>query len=76
MVKAGPNLMVFHPSLLHLTSIAHALHRVCEKIHELFEDINSVISSMKIFLKAPYRCSVYKDSNPNLLFPPEPVVTR
>ena len=32
MVKAGSDLKTFFPNLLHITCLAHALHRVCEKV--------------------------------------------
>lgn len=77
MVKAGKDLKVFYPSLVHVTCIAHAFHRICKKVRETFNDVNSLISCMKkIFLKAPSRRCIYKQSYPNLPFPPEPIVTR
>jgi len=77
MTKAGRDLKVFFPSLVHLTCIAHALHRVCEKVREIFIDVNALISSTKkIFTKAPSRRSLYKECYPDLQFPPEPITTR
>eukprot|EP00095_Tigriopus_kingsejongensis_P008149 maker-scaffold196_size269943-snap-gene-1.31 protein:Tk08149 transcript:maker-scaffold196_size269943-snap-gene-1.31-mRNA-1 annotation:"PREDICTED: uncharacterized protein LOC100906479" len=67
MLKAGTDLKVFFPSLLHVTCLAHALHRVCDT------DVNSLFSSTKkVFLKAPSRLSAYKESYRDLPFPPEP----
>ncbi len=77
MIKSGKDLSIFFPFLVHATCLAHALHRVCEKVREIFEDVKTLISSTKkVFLKAPERRSLYKESYPNLPFPPEPVVTR
>ncbi len=77
MTKAGRDLKVFFPELLHVTCIAHALHRLCETIRETFPNINTLISVVKkVFLKAPLRRTLYKDCCPGLKFPPEPVITR
>lgn len=75
--KCGRDLKVFYPSLLHITCLAHLLHRICDRIKDFYTDVNSIISSVrKVFLKAPTRRAEYKKCYPNLAFPPEPIVTR
>jgi len=57
--------------LPHVTCLAHGLHHVCEKTREIFPEMNGLISNVKkIFLKAPARHDLYKESCNNLLFPP------
>ena len=77
LIKCGKSLKVFFPSLFSLTCFAHGLHRVCETARLLFEDVNSLIAwTKKVFLKAPSRISVWRNSYPNLPLPPSPIVTR
>lgn len=77
MVKAGNNLKIFYPRLVHTTCLAHGINRVAEEIRNKFPLINNLISNMKkIFLKAPIRTQFYREHLPNLPLPPQPVVTR
>nr|CAH7760199.1 unnamed protein product [Callosobruchus chinensis] len=77
MVKDGQALKVFYPKLLHITCLAHGLHRVAEEIRKEFGIVNKLISSTKkVFLKAPSRVQEYKERLPNLALPPEPILTR
>nr|CAH7762359.1 unnamed protein product [Callosobruchus chinensis] len=77
MVKAGQALKVFYPKLLHITCLAHGLHRVAEEIRKEFGIVNKLISSTKkVFLKAPSRVQAYKERLPNLALLPEPILTR
>ncbi|PSN40041.1 hypothetical protein C0J52_22487 [Blattella germanica] len=77
MLKAGKVLQVFYPNLIHVTCLSDALHRIAEKVRELFPAVNDLISNgKKLFLKAPARVQVYKDCLPEVPLPPEPVVTR
>lgn len=76
MLKAGRNLKVFYPNMVHLTCLAHGLNRVAESIRMAFPEVNSFISSVKkIFLKAPYRVAIYKNVL-GIELPPEPIITR
>ena len=77
MLKAGKVLKGYFPNAMHVTCFAHGLHRICEFIREQFSDVNTLISTFKIFLlKAPSRVSLYKKECPNLPMPPQPVITR
>ena len=76
MVLAGKNLRQFCPRAIHVTCVAHAIHRICEKVRDTFPDVNRLISSSrKIFLKAPSRVALYK-AKMSCPLPPEVVVTR
>ena len=77
MVKAGKDLKIFYPYLIHVTCLCHGLHRVCELVRELFPEVNKLIATIKkVFKKSPERIAAFKQSYPNLPFPPEPIITR
>lgn len=77
MVKAGNALRVFYPKMIHLTCLAHAMHRVAETVRSMYPDVDLLISTVKkIFLKAPSRVAVLKQNYPELCLPPQPVITR
>lgn len=77
MVKAGKVMQNLYSKMIHVTCMAHAVHRVAEEIRTNFQDINKLISSVKkVFLKAPYRVEIFKTIAPGIPLPPEPVLTR
>ena len=77
MLKCGKSLQIFFPRLLHLTCLLHGISLVCEKAMEAFPDVNRLIASVKmVFVKAPSRRAIYRESCPDLSLPPEPIVTR
>lgn len=77
MVKAGKVLKTFYVNMLHLTCIAHGLHRVCEYIRNAFADVDQLIAMCKkVFLKSPSRLSLFREFLPDAPLPPRPVITR
>jgi len=77
MVKSGKSLQVLYSKMVHITCLAHGLHRVAEQIRINFPEINSLISNIKkVFLKAPYRINLFKNFAPGIPLPPEPIITR
>ncbi|KAL4132751.1 hypothetical protein QTP88_009852 [Uroleucon formosanum] len=77
MVKSGKSLQVLYSKMVHITCLAHGLHRVAEQIRINFPEINSLISNIKkVFLKAPYRINLFKNLAPGIPLPPEPIITR
>lgn len=77
MVKAGKSIKGFYPKLVHVTCLAHALHRLAEEIRANYPDVDKLVSNIKkMFLKAPYRIQCFKSQAPNLALPPKPVITR
>jgi hypothetical protein len=76
MTCAGTRMTAFYPNMIHVTCVAHGIHRICEKVRECFPEVNSLIScARKIFLKCPARIEKYKEKM-NCPLPPEVVVTR
>nr|CAD7430107.1 unnamed protein product [Timema monikensis] len=45
MLKTGSSLKVFYPKLIHVTCLAHAVHRVANHIRAQFPNINAVIQT-------------------------------
>lgn len=77
MIKAGKHLTTFYVNMIHMTCLAHAIHRVCEFIRSSFEDVDGLISNCKkIFLKSPARLNAFKEALPDIPLPPRPVITR
>lgn len=77
MVKAARALKVFYPNMVHVTCLAHGLHRVAETIRDSFPDVDKLVSSVKkVFVKCPSRVHIYKVKTGGLALPPEPILTR
>lgn len=76
MVKAATGLQILYEKMIHLTCLAHGLHRVAEKVREMFGSVNNLIASTKkVFCKAPHRVQIFKDTT-QIPLPPEPILTR
>ena len=77
MKKSARVLKVLFPEMIHLTCLAHGLHRIAEHVRGLFPSIDKLVSNgKKIFLKAPSRCVAFKEIAPELALPPQPILTR
>lgn len=91
MIKAAKSLQVFYPNLLHITCICHGLHRVAEEIRAIYPEVDELINQIKkvkycillfylyflqVFLKAPYRIALYKETCQDIPLPPQPILTR
>jgi len=77
MVKSGHALKVFYPKLIHITCMAHGLHRLSETIRDKFSNVDLLIfNTKKVFLKAPNHIGTFKEKCPNLSLPPQPIINR
>ena len=77
MKKAAGALKRIFPKMLHITCLAHALHRICEEIRRLFPEVDQIIANgKKIFLKAPSRVQIFQEMASDVPLPPQPVLTR
>lgn len=73
MVKAERTLQVLYSKMVHLTCLAHGMHRVAENVRDRFKAVDKLISRVKqVFLKAPARLLIFKNVAPNLPLPPNP----
>lgn len=78
MIKALSNLKQagMFPNLKHITCLAHALHRVAEKIREDNDEVNLFISKAKATLRKSSHRQQQFQIETELALPPIPVVTR
>ncbi|KAH8040171.1 hypothetical protein HPB51_009549 [Rhipicephalus microplus] len=77
MHKTAHLLRAFYPQVMHVTCLAHALHRVCKELRKHFIEVKELIASIKaVFLKAPPRVRSFKEKLPDVPLPPEPIMTR
>lgn len=52
MVSAVKSLKILFPKMLHITCLAHGLHRIADFVRTQFGDVNSLIANCKaVFLK-------------------------
>jgi hypothetical protein len=62
--------------MVHLTYLAHALHRVAKEIRENYPDVDKLISNVKkMFIKTPLKVQKFKQDTSSLFLPPQPVLT-
>lgn len=77
MKKTARYLQAFYTKMVHITCLAHGLHRVAEQIRSHFNDVDELVANMKIiFSKYPCRVHEFKSKEPDLALPPEPAITR
>ena len=76
-VAAVLTLVTLYDRMVHVTCLAHGLHRVCETIRLEYADIDALIASAKeIFVKVPDHVSRFHFFAPNVPLSPKPVLTR
>jgi hypothetical protein len=56
--------------------MAYGLQRVAEEERSNFPDVNKLISSTKLFVKASLCVQCYRNELPDVALPPDPVLTR
>lgn len=77
MMKAAKGLKMLYPKMIHVTCLAHALHRVAEEIRTNYPEVDKLISNgKKAFKKSPLCVQAFKDAAPSLPLPPQPALTR
>jgi len=47
MLKSGKALIVLYPKMIHLTCLAHAIHRIAETVRDEFPLVDNLISETK-----------------------------
>jgi hypothetical protein len=71
---------VSYPKLIHVTCVAHALHRACETVRVLYPNVDKSVANgneiYEIFVKSPARIELFKSKAPDTPLPPTPVITR
>jgi hypothetical protein len=77
MLASADGLQTSFPKILHVTCVAHGIHRLAEFIRENNPQVDALVSNgKKIFLKAPTRLTAWRNMCKDIPLPPEPVVTR
>jgi len=77
MMKAAKVLQSLFTKMIHITCIAHGLHRISEEVRKHFSKVDSLISNgKKVFLKSPSRINAFKTIAPEISLPPQPIITR
>ncbi|KAE9522401.1 hypothetical protein AGLY_017232 [Aphis glycines] len=77
MVKAASTIKVLYSKMVHITCLAHGIHRVAENIRSNFPKVDKLIAKVKqIFLKAPSRILLFKKEAPGINLPPQAIITR
>lgn len=63
--------------MVHVTCLAHAMHRIAEDICVKFPGVVKLISRVKrVFLKAPSRTVLFRTEAPDISLPPETILTH
>ena len=76
MSKAASSLRVIFDRMIHVTCLAHAIHRVVEQIRVLFPRVDQLVANIKVvLLKAPSRTALFNEKVSSAL-PPKPILTR
>ena len=77
MLKMAKGVAALLPNCIHITCLAHGIHRIAESIRTLYPLVDKLVSQVKkVFVKAASRRSLFQEVNPGLPLPPEPVTTR
>ena len=77
MKKMASGMSALLPKAIHVTCLAHGVHRLAEKIRSSFQNVDLLVNNgKKAFLKAASRQRVFRELKPSLPLPPRPVTTR
>jgi hypothetical protein len=61
MIKAAKAIQLLYPKMIHVTCLAHVLHRVAEEVHGSYPEVDQLIANgKKIFIKSPLRVQKFK----------------
>jgi hypothetical protein len=75
MIKAAKALQLLYPKMIHVTCLAHALHRVAEEVRGSYPEVDKLIANgKKISIKSPLQVQKFKEEAPTLPLPPQPIV--
>jgi len=74
MTKVAQNLKPFYSNLVHVTCVAHGIHRISGKIIDTYHDNNNTNNGKMVFSKAPYKIKLYKEMMPNTHLTPQPII--
>jgi hypothetical protein len=62
MIKVAKALQLLYPKMIHVTCLAHVLHRVAEEVRGSYSEGDQLIENgKKIFIKSPLRVQKFKE---------------
>ena len=74
MIKAAKALQLLYPKMIHVTCLAHDLHRVAKEVRGSYHEVDKLIANgKKIFIKSPLRVQKFKEEAPTLPLPHSPL---
>ena len=74
MIKAAKTLQLLYPKMIHVTCLAHPLHRVAEEVRRSYPEVDKLIANgKKIFLSLPFQCRSLKMRRQHYPFPHSPL---
>lgn len=77
MIKADRVYKVLYLKVVHITYLAHAMHKIVEDICVKFPGVVKLLSRVKrVFLKAPSRTVLFRTEAPDISLPPETILTH
>jgi hypothetical protein len=59
-LKAGKSIKLFYTKFMHVTSVAHTLHRVTVYVRSKLPQVDALVLKTKIFFKAPAHKMLFK----------------
>lgn len=60
MKKTGDSIKVIYPKIIHVTCLAHELHRILEQVYVHYPKVDKLVSNVKqLILKAPSRIALF-----------------
>ena len=76
-VKAGQQLKLLYPNLIHVTCLTQGLNRIAEEIRQEIPTVNFLVPNIKkTFVKSPLTVKILKEKLSNPPLPPESVITQ
>lgn len=77
MVKSGKFIYTLHSKCINLNCLAHAFHRIVEKVCNEFSDADKAVALVKkVFWNLPIHIKIFLTmTNNETLLVPEPILT-
>ena len=70
MIKAAKALQLLYPKIIHVTCLAHAVHRIAEEVRGSYPEVDKLIANgKKIYIKSPLRVQKFKEEAQHYPFP-------
>ena len=75
MIKAAKVLQLLYPKMVHVTCHTYALSREAEEVRGSYTEVEElIVNGKKAFINSPLRLQKFKEEDPTLPLPPQPIV--